>query len=367
MNHENKKSPWHILFARSTVKILIISLSLAYVSFFIMWEADHSRALEPKPTVLHLDQKELNRSSQVEVGMYINNFQTFSIQRNEFTMDAVVWFKFPGGSESMQTIEDFSIKNSFILNSGQTIYKYPPIIKVIGNDVVINYNILVTFKTNLVYTNFPLGNHMINIQVQNRSVNPYELSFVSKNENLAIDTDFKYILDDWIPISYTVDTGYAKSLISSQNNALDISYPVALFSIEFTNIGHRDVLAIYFPMLVLFLIGLFCLLLDITDPSRLSYVATAIPILVLFRMVIDSISPQTSYMTHLDYMYYTVVLLSLLLTLFQAFLSFIIHAFQLNEQKISENMRRKLTILNDMVFFVILALLVILTTYSYFR
>ncbi len=356
-----------MLFARSGVKILIIALSLVYVAFFIVWKANSSRALEPKPTVLHLNQKELNRASQVEVGLYINNFQTFSIQHNEFTMDAIVWFKFPGGSESMQTIQDFSIKNSFILNSGETIYKYPPIIKVVGNDVVINYNILVTFKTNLVYTNFPLGNHTINIQVQNKSVNPYELSFVSKADNVVIDNDFKYIVNDWIPVAHTVDTGYAKALISSNDTALDINYPIALFSIEFKNVGYRDIIAIYFPMIVLFLIGLFCLLLDITDPSRLTYVATAIPILVLFRMVIDGISPQTSYLTHLDYMYYTVVLLSLLVTLFQAFLSFIMHSAQFAQEKISEGMRKKLTLINDLVFFVILGLLVILTTYSYFR
>jgi hypothetical protein len=77
-------------------------------------------------------------------------------------------------------------------------------------------------------------------------------------------------------------------------------------------------MSLYFPMLVLFFIILFCLLIDISDLSRLTYVASAFPVLVLFRMVIDGVSPAVGYVTHVDFVFYWLVFLSLLILLFQA-------------------------------------------------
>jgi hypothetical protein len=353
-------------FKAPTCKLLFTLLSVLYVCLFLLWESDHFKAAEPKPSLVTLEKKWRDKACAIEVGLYINNFQQFSMQQNEFTFDGIIWFKFPAGTESMDTIEKFSIKNSIINNGGNLVYNEPPIVKLIGNNVLVSYHVLCSFKTNLVYKNFPIGNHMLNIQIQNKSVTPYEFYFVSKPENLVIDKDFSYILYDWKPITRTVETGYVTAQTNKNDPLAAISYPAALFSIEFGNTGYRNILTLYFPMLVLFLISLFCLLLETSDAGRLAYAATAIPLLVLFRMVIDAVSPRTSYPTHLDYIYYLLLALCLLIIMFQAFIMLVMHALE-KSLETKKEIEKKLIIANDAMFYLILILLVVFTTYSYFR
>jgi len=349
----------------TTSRLIVIIVTIFYVTFFLFWQSNNLDAVDPIPTILQLDPKAINRTSQVEVGLHINNFQQFSIQNNEFTLDGIVWFKFPIGSEALKTVSDFSFNNSFLLYSGQTVYKYPPIIKLIGNNVLVSYHIIITFKSNLNYHHFPLGGHIINLELQNKNATPYEFYFVSKKENLTLNDDI--FVTDFKPISLQVKTGYKSAELSNQQHGMEISYPTTVFSITFINLGIRDLISLYFPMLVLFFIALFCLLLDVTDASRLSYAATAVPILVLFRMVIDAVSPKIGYSTHIDYIYYLLVFLSMLILLLQTYVILVLHRAKMHSEKISDGTKQHLERTNDIAFFIILLLLIVLVTYSYFR
>lgn len=354
-------------FKKTSLRLIIIIISLLYVGVNLYWQSNNFISRDVKPSIFTLDQKAINRSSQVEVGLHISSFDSFSVQRNEFTLHGTVWFKFPVGVESLKTIEDFTIQNSALLDSGLTIFKSKPIIRIINNQVLVSYHVISTFKSNLNYRAFPLGDHTLYIQLQHLNVTPYELSYVSRAENLTFGNDLSNLLVDWRPTGKQVETGYKKADLESSEQAMQISYPTALFAINFKRIGYRDLVSLYFPMLVLFFISLFCLLLDVNDVSRLSYAATAIPILVLFRMVIDGVSPHVGYTTHLDYMYYVLVFLSLIIILFQTFVLLVFHRYKLQNQELPIATRNWLEMLNDIVFFVTLGLLVVLTTYAYFR
>lgn len=351
----------------TVVRLIFIIASLFYVVMFLWLEDKYVPISDPTPTLLTLDQKSIERASRVEVGLHIINFHDFLVQTNQFTLDAIAWFKFHVGQEDLATIEEFTLDNASLLPSGKIIFRYPPIIKVINDDVVVSYHFIATIKSALDYKTFPLGGHRISLQLQHLLVTPYELYYVSKPENFTYGEELTYLLIDWRPIGTSVAVGYRTAVLQQDNPAMELSYPTAVFSIDFDSVGDRELPSLYFPMLVLFFVVFFCLLLDVTDIGRLTYAATAVPILILYRMVINEVSPSVGYATHLDYIFYMLVLLSMLVVLFQAFVVLVIHKTKDHEGHIRESVVRWLELANDITFYGILILLIILTTYSYFR
>lgn len=358
------------IFKTIAAQISAIIFTIMYLFIFIYWLHDHMHSPDPMPQPLHISQKEASIASNVEIGLYINNFPTFSFDKNLFTIDGILWFKFPRGAESLKTLENFSIANLYSMGnfeySERSINISSPIIRLIDDYVVVAYDFLVNITGHFNQKNFPLGDHTLSIIVENKTVSPYELNFISRNENLIINKENLEIA--WTPHKLEVNTGYIKAdLAGKPQRSMEISYPVSIFTIHFKNTGIRTLVSLYFPLLLLFFIILFCLLLDISDPSRLSYIATAVPILVLFRMVIDGVSPVVGYNTHIDFFFYVLVILSLVILLFQIYL-----VLKLNHIKEESEEKRKLTLqrldyFNSLLLLSSLLVLIIVTTLSYWR
>jgi len=121
------------------------------IILFIQYKQSYfsEKNIEPTP----ITQLEERLTSKIETGLYINNFPRFSFYKNAFIMDGIVWFRFPIGNESLQTINNFSFKNGEILSRSQ------PIVQLNENIVTIRYHVVVKFSTNLDYRNFPISDH----------------------------------------------------------------------------------------------------------------------------------------------------------------------------------------------------------------
>ena len=134
-------------------------------------------------------------------------------------------------------------------------------------------------------------------------------------------------------------------------------------TIDFENTSKRDLITLYFPMFVIFLIGLLSLSLGLKDGARLGLIAAALPILVLFRTAIDAPSPNVGEATKVDYIYFVLVFLSLLILLFQAYLAIRIRMEE-DKGKLPPKKRASLEKLNYIAFISILILLIIFVTYG---
>lgn len=353
-------------FQSSKVQLFSIIFAIAYLVCFLFWQGANTPSIDHIRKPLSIDRKIASTAAQVEVGLEINNFPEFSFEHGPFVMDCVIWFKFEKGTESLKTIESFTIANAVENNSGSLILLSSPMIKAIGDHILVSYNVLVKFVASPNHKNFPIGNHTLAIVVQNKNVTPYELNFASSNQNIVINKENMEI--SWDPIRAEVETGYfSTTLTNPANEELEIQYPVASFVIEFENIGVRDLVSLYFPQLLIFFIILFCLLLDITDISRLSYVATAVPILVLFRMVIDGVSPTVGYNTHVDYFFYLLVVLSLVILLFQIYVVLTLHRGKKETEEQQKITAERIDYLNSLVLMGVLIILIVVTTLSHWR
>ncbi|MFA5307225.1 MAG: hypothetical protein WC365_07300 [Candidatus Babeliales bacterium] len=317
------------------------------------------------PAVHQLSAQEKNRATAVTVGLHINGFPNFSFVKNEFTIDGILWFKFQYGAVSLDTIGDFSIQNSIIEN-GEIGYKSAPIVKLIGDDVLVSYHIQSTFKTNLNFKDFPLENHRLNIIVQNKNSTPYELYFQSDENNLVIGKE--NLVLDWEPGQKTVHTGYLQANLELDNPVAAIRYPVAVFTIDFEGIGIKDFVSLYLPLFFLFFLA-FCFMFIETSKTveRWGYIAAAFSFLVLFRLVIDNSMPSIGYNTHIDFIFDLLVVLLLALLFFQVYIQISLQNIQQSPEHSHKQSKEKLEHLNNTFFLCILITLSLCMIYSLFR
>jgi hypothetical protein len=353
----------------STLRLTKIQLSASLVViiyltglFFIQDKRFISN--DKPPAIYAVDEKTKKLASIVHVGMYVNSFPVFSFDQGLFTIDATVWFRFAAASEALDTLEQFTLYNSLIQQNGKLTYRSDPIIKLIGDEVLVCYQIQTTFKLTINHKYFPIGDHTLHILLQNKGATVQELCFVSDSQSFSLSDDIS--ISEWRLKNIRVKTGYAKSDLYFKDSAALISYPAVLFSVDFDNVGFRYGGALYLPMLIIFLIGLLSLLLGVDDSNRLTLITGSVPSLVLFRLVINAVSPIVGYITHVDFVFYAFVILLLIVLLFQIYVVLKLHRTQDFAKEIYDSVVKRLELVSDLVFSFVLVLLMILVTYSFY-
>lgn len=346
------------------IQIISIILTSIYIGclLFVTYSAkifrEHPIALEkPTPTAEQL-------ANHVEVGLHINSFPYFSFKHTKFTIDGTLWFKFDQGMESLETLENFSIKNMVLKQEEKLFYRSKPLIKRINDKVLVSYHVQFTFMTEINFKKFPIGDHRLNLQIENRSASTQELLFTIKPENITFNEHL--LVDDWRPLGVNTSSGIIRTKLGGDSEATEITYPGVGVTINFENIGARSLISLYFPLFVLFFIGLLSLSLGIFDPSRLMVLATSLPTLVLFRLVVDAVSPEVGYATHIDFVYYVLVLLSLLILFFQTYVMLVIEKAKTLLTDQQSAIKEKLEIINALLFITVLTALITIMTVDLF-
>ena len=258
----------------SQFQLMLLIFTAFYISVLLSWKYRGLHTSEQLPAIEKKSQSIMRYANIVEVGLHINSFLEFSFNKNEFAIDGIVWFRFPVGTESLETISQFTLKNSLIQQNGDVIYKSAPIVRLADDHVSVAFHIQTLFRTDLNYRLFPIGDHKLNLILQNRSVTPHELTFVSKHENFNLSEGI--LVSNWKPLHTQVKSGYLNASINPNDSSMNISYPCVIFSIDFENSGMRDLISLYFPMFVLFIIGLFSFAINIFDINRLLIIATSL-------------------------------------------------------------------------------------------
>jgi hypothetical protein len=304
-------------------------------------------------------------ANNVEVGLHINSFPRFSVKDSKFTFDGIVWFKFDKGVESFETLETFTFKNMVIDNNEEPFYKSKPIIKIIHDKVLVSYQVQATFMAQIAFKRFPIGGHRINLLIENRNATTQELLFSIQPENVTFNNEL--LVDNWQPIAVHTDAGIVGAKIGGEKNATNITYPSVNISMDFKNHGARGLISLYFPLFILFFIGLLSLTIGIFDPARLGIIASSLPTLVLFRLVIDAVSPEVGYTTQIDFVYYVLVVLSFLILFFQTYVILFIERTKNDPEAVRKYKKCCLESFNSVLFMGIILVLLAIMTYDFFH
>ena len=343
-------------------QILCILFVTIYIITLLFIEHHQENFGEKIYPILKVKDNVKKISSNVDVGLHINNFPTFEIYQNNFALDAIVWFRFPVGTESINTIDKFDFKN------GEITYKSSPMIRKIENRVTVAYQVKVNFKAYLDYSYFPIGDHRLNMIIENRSVTPSELCFNSDLDNFVLADDI--LVSTWLPTKKIVQSGFIKSILeknTENKTEMSLSYPCAVFTINFENGSLRDLITLYFPMYVIFFICFFTLMIGIPEYlQRMTIISSSMPILVLFRMVILQLSPSMGEVTKADFTYFLLVFLSLMILVFQAYILLVMKKIINYSEELQKKKVALLEKLNNLVIIIILLILIAAITHNIF-
>ena len=327
----------------------LVTLTILYVVGILWWQYHVKTFPEPlqKPVVVTEAIKSF--SSNVQTGVFIQNFPTFDFYKNSFIVDAVVWFKFPLGTESLDTIGRFSFKDGRILSQSK------PIITQSGNMVTARYQVLADIKTYLDYRNFPFSGHRLHIVLENRSVSPRELTFEIEKNDFGISDQIA--MPSWRVSKMYVNSGYIYALVDPDDKTMGVSYPAVVFAIDFANNSIRTIVALFLPMFLIFLLGLVTFVTAVFDKYKMQLSALSMPSLVLFRLVVEAQSPSRVRFTQADSIYFLLVALSLLTLLFNTYVLIRTKRIEKLTKKERERAEYPLTFMNNVLFLIVVVIL----------
>ncbi len=256
--------------------------------------------LEPYPEIKSVTPEKIKEWGGdpvvVDVGLYITNWHQFKIVENIFVFDGVIWFEFDPALISLDTIEKFSFEK------GEILQKSEPSTKLIDGKLFSEYKIRLRFTSTLSHQLFPLDDHRINITVVNTYVTPSEMIFRSFKSDFA--TSKKIFIPAWHEIDREVRTGYEEEYIDKFDQRKVIRYPVSVFMLDFTRSGSRLIILIFLPLFLIFFISLFWFSFEPENGRAILTLATsAVTSLIVYRFVIQGMSPKVGYFLLSDHIF----------------------------------------------------------------
>jgi hypothetical protein len=233
-------------------------------------------------------------SNEVPVGLYIDEFEQFSIIKNEFVFTGQVWFMLSPGSISLDTLERFSFAR------GQILHRSPPYLKIVNERIFVQYNIRVRMNSPLNLVDFPLDNHTICIQLDHLYTHPNEILFEPALDNFRIEANLKPF--GWTIADQRIKTGYIERKLDSVKNGKVQYYPSTLFYFDVIRYGIQHTLTIFLPLILIFFVILFCFSVQESSVS-FSLAIGGLTTILAYRFVIVNMSPQVSYAMMTDYIF----------------------------------------------------------------
>ncbi|MFC1841878.1 hypothetical protein ACFLYA_02290 [Candidatus Dependentiae bacterium] len=315
--------------------IILLVISVIFVIAFLAKPITTFISTDPEPQIEPISRKMGHVGYKVEAGMHIENFHAFDLTKNNFVLNAIVWFKFNPAVLSLDTIEKFSFEKGDILS------KSKPITKLVENKVLAQYRIKFKFTTNLDYRLFPFDNHRIFITLTNKSVSPKEMVFEASESGLTLSKNM--LIPGWKEKYHKVTTGYSESLLDRNDPTTKILHPVIVFALDFMRSGMRQVFVLLIPLLLIFYIAMFSLTLGKDQYARKIAISLGnIASFIGYRFVVERVSPQVGYLMFIDNAFHLLL-----------FLTFVIFFINLATKKKEYTFFRGTAILSIHILFLI--------------
>lgn len=280
------------------LSIAIFTSIIFYITYIFM---QRFCASDERPDVFAIQEKikEFKKEpASVEVGMTIENFSDFDTRNNKITFSGMVWFVYDPSLVSDKVIENFTFGNNEKLQKSLS-----KSFSIDGKAIKV-YSIRATVKTDLYFGYFPFEDHRIYIVLENKSVGINELIFKSDKSNFIVNENSSFL--GWVYINKEVDTGHILTKFGEAGALKDTNHPAVLFEIDYLYQGVRFILAIFFPLFLIFFIELMSFCLDQKEDhgTLITISLTDLAALLAYRFVLESIIPRVGYLTIADYVFF---------------------------------------------------------------
>ena len=275
------------------VQIALLIVSFIILALCLYWPITRFAPVDSRPGVQQLSAESDSPSIvHIQTGLSITDFLKFDAIKNEYTVNAVIWFAFDPKQVSLQNIEKFSFTKGDILKKSD-----PVITQLADNKMAALYYIRVQFATIPNYKRFPLDDHYLFLNVINTALYPTQAVFdIDQNDYTLAENLYS---PGWAIVEHSAQGGYSQAMASPDTLSMQ---PKAIFSIGLSKQDYRQLLLIILPLLVIFYFGIFAFSIkDIV--LAITLVLASVSGLVAYSFVIQTLSPQVGYLMLSDYMF----------------------------------------------------------------
>lgn len=242
----------------------------------------------------------------VSVGLHIDRFQDFDVTKNLFQFTGSLWFEFNAGAISLATLESFQFERATI------IYLSKPETKLIGNRLFARYLIRVSYSSGLIFSDFPLDDHRINLVLTHPFISPNEVIFDSTAADFSFDGNlFPF---GWKVNGLSVRSGYEVSHMAENSVNKIVMQPVVAFSMDIERYGSRFTLTILLPILIIYFLMFFALTVDVL--TSVTITLGGITGILAYRYVIEQLSPLSGDLMLSDYFFFLFLSSAVIIFLF---------------------------------------------------
>jgi hypothetical protein len=148
------------------------------------------------------------------------------------------------------------------------------------------------------YADFPLDDHTIYLVLSNHFFSPSEVIFHSDRSSFNVTA----LITGWRAVDHAVETGFNTVVLDKFDDRKITSFPVAIFSIDFSRNAMRYVLTILLPLMLIFYLVLFSF--SVEPGTSISLTAGGITGMLAYRFVIENLSPATGTFMMSDYLFF---------------------------------------------------------------
>ncbi|MFH1461667.1 MAG: hypothetical protein ABIF12_01850 [bacterium] len=295
----------------NNTKIQIAAIGLMIITIISLFYYPNKLFLssDPQPIITSIKPNAQDQIiKEAQTGLFIKNFPVFDVVKNEFIMNAIVWFEFDPRQININSIKDFSFEKGKILEKSELNSK------IINNNLWIYYKVKVEFTSDLDYKYFPIEDHKIYLTLVNTQMDPKLETLVSYNTNLVLKEGI--FTGDWRKISEEVEYGYIELFLDKYEEAKSTKYPAVSFELSFEKIGSRKALVIFIPLFMVFFLSLLSLLVNINNTSGIITLSAGSTSALIFNLIaIESMSPNVRYFTVANKIYILLLIFAFLILL----------------------------------------------------
>ncbi|HSW73926.1 MAG TPA: hypothetical protein VLG71_02100 [Candidatus Limnocylindria bacterium] len=288
-------------------QLCFVSVTFVLLGIFLYKPFVEFHPVGPRPGVTPVTQETLTawgkQPAQVAMGLHITDVLRFDIVKNDFIINALIWFAFDEGKVPLKTIDAFSF------TKGDIIKKSDAQISTVQGKTVALYSVRVQFTTIIDYIRFPLDDHTLFLNVTNTAASAKDLIYTIEPANFKVSPNM--YMSGWQLVGHAVTSGYSSVEVSNNQT---LTQPKVVFSLDISKQDIRQLALILFPLIFMFYLGI--LAFSIRDMAvNITLPIASISSLLAYFFVVQALAPAVGYFMLSDY-FFLFFLISSFLTFF---------------------------------------------------
>lgn len=279
-------------------QVILYILSFCAFGFFIYRAHNVFKVYDPEPGFVGPSKTQLDgvKKKPIGLGLYIRDFVSFDMIKNEIVFDGIV-------SASFSHDTNIASIGKFSFDKGSIVSQSEPYSTTVGKTTYAFWDVRVSLTADFNYKGYPLDNHRLYIVLTNYALEPFVSEFQVSTTDFSVAPHVT--LSDWDIVSKEIATGYMCEPLKVGPENTNVCFPRAVFMLDCQRHDLNHLFSILLPLLLIFFVTLLSFSFNTQEylEAHLVIAIGAITALLAYRFVIQAMAPDVGYFMLSDYLF----------------------------------------------------------------